>query len=290
MYIINSLLRIVTIVNEHPVTIYPGRASPTRRQSNRQLSNELRPRDSLRMLDQENASTNHVTSNSPTIVNPAELSFSLDPPSSLEPLDSLASNHQPFDREKLHHSDWETRSNKRKSSDCDDFSDDSLEGLSLPPPPPPLVVPPPPSLSAPVTPNKRASVAWEISLDSREQTTPRKHAQSSHAQQEVHIYAYGISQEQCTDIFISRVQHDRFKKPAHQNPNRVSRIPTKVQQARQSSGQSHQKCQSAVPKTKLAHCIRTRKNFCWTFRAKSKTMERTSFGRDDASVIYWPIW
>ena len=52
-----------------------------------------------------------------------------------------------------------------RKSDCDDFSDDSLEGLSLPPPPPPPVVPPPPSLSAPVTPSKRGSIAWEINLD-----------------------------------------------------------------------------------------------------------------------------
>lgn len=167
------------------MTIYPGRASPTKRQSNRQLSNEFRSRDSLRMLDQDYAATNHLSNTSPTIVNHSQLSFSLDPPLSLEPLDSLSSNHQPFDREKLHHSDWETRSNKRKSSDCDDFSDDSLEGLSLPPPPPPIVVPPPPSLSAPVTPNKRTSVAWEISLDAREKTTPRKQTHTMPTQKEV---------------------------------------------------------------------------------------------------------
>lgn len=53
----------------------------------------------------------------------------------------------------------------RTKSDCEDFSDDSLEGVSLPPPPPPPCVPPPPSLSAPVTPSKRGSIAWEISLD-----------------------------------------------------------------------------------------------------------------------------
>lgn len=47
----------------------------------------------------------------------------------------------------------------------EDFSDDSLEDTSLPPPPPPPVVPPPPSLSCPVTPSKRGSIAWEINLD-----------------------------------------------------------------------------------------------------------------------------
>lgn len=50
--------------------------------------------------------------------------------------------------------------------DEDKFSDDSLEDTSLPPPaPPPIVVPPPPSLSAPVTPSKRHSIAWEVNLD-----------------------------------------------------------------------------------------------------------------------------
>lgn len=47
----------------------------------------------------------------------------------------------------------------------EDFSDDSLEDTSLPPHPPPPTVPPPPSLSCPVTPNKRGSIAWEINLD-----------------------------------------------------------------------------------------------------------------------------
>lgn len=63
--------------------------------------------------------------------------------------------------------------NKRNSQlsdneddDDDKFSDDSLEDTSLPPPnPPPIVVPPPPSLSAPVTPSKRHSIAWEVNLD-----------------------------------------------------------------------------------------------------------------------------
>lgn len=49
-------------------------------------------------------------------------------------------------------------------SDCEEFSDDSLEGLSLPPPPPPHSCVPP-SMSEPVTPIKRGSIAWEINLD-----------------------------------------------------------------------------------------------------------------------------
>jgi hypothetical protein len=53
-----------------------------------------------------------------------------------------------------------------EDDDEDKFSDDSLEDTSLPPPaPPPIVVPPPPSLSAPVTPSKRHSIAWEVNLD-----------------------------------------------------------------------------------------------------------------------------
>lgn len=61
-----------------------------------------------------------------------------------------------------------TRTNqlhKEGDDDDDKFSDDSLEETSLPPPAPPPVIPPPPSLSAPVTPNKRHSIAWEVNLD-----------------------------------------------------------------------------------------------------------------------------
>lgn len=63
------------------------------------------------------------------------------------------------------------KNNKRRSQlsdnedDDDKFSDDSLEDTSLPPPAPPVVIPPPPSLSAPVTPSKRHSIAWEVNLD-----------------------------------------------------------------------------------------------------------------------------
>lgn len=54
---------------------------------------------------------------------------------------------------------------KAANSDEDRFSDDSLEETSLPPPPAPAPVPPPPSLSCPVTPSKRHSIAWEVNLD-----------------------------------------------------------------------------------------------------------------------------
>lgn len=57
------------------------------------------------------------------------------------------------------------RNSKLSDDDEDKFSDDSLEDTSLPPSAPPIVVPPPPSLSAPVTPSKRHSIAWEVNLD-----------------------------------------------------------------------------------------------------------------------------
>lgn len=275
------------------MTIYPGRASPTRRSSNRQLCNEVRSRDSSRMLEPEYAATNHhhVSSTSPSIVHPSQLSFSLDPPPSGEPLDSLSSNHQPFDRDKLHHSDWDTRSNKRKSSDCEDFSDDSLEGLSLPPPPPSIIVPPPPSLSAPVTPNKRASVAWEIRLDVRETTSPRK--QQHHTPQlEPEVMAFGkfMYNLMCNYVLIHRAPTALLqRRPAHPNPTPASRHPTKVRPAPQSNGPNHQRCLCAAPKTKLARCTRIRKSFCSTSRTKSKTMAPMSYGKDAANVICCPI-
>lgn len=58
-----------------------------------------------------------------------------------------------------------SRLSDNEDDDDDKFSDDSLEDTSLPPPAPPPVIPPPPSLSAPVTPSKRHSIAWEVNLD-----------------------------------------------------------------------------------------------------------------------------
>lgn len=71
----------------------------------------------------------------------------------------------------------------------EEFSDDSLEGQSLPPPPPPPIVPPPPSLSAPVTPSKRGSIAWEINLDDHLPPPPPAHLH----QQLNHVSASGSS-------------------------------------------------------------------------------------------------
>lgn len=91
---------------------------------------------------------------------------------SIQTMDNLMNN-----RNIIHNAKMEQKMNMKNSKrisrlsdneddDDDKFSDDSLEDTSLPPPaPPPLVIPPPPSLSAPVTPSKRHSIAWEVNLD-----------------------------------------------------------------------------------------------------------------------------
>lgn len=72
-----------------------------------------------------------------------------------------------------------TRTHTNNTNDDDNFSDDSLEGVSLPPQPPPPIVPPPPTLSAPATPNKRSSIAWEIMLEDK--NTKNDHARKQSA-------------------------------------------------------------------------------------------------------------
>jgi len=91
---------------------------------------------------------------------------------SIQTMDNLMNN-----RNIIHNAKMEQKMNLKNSKrisqlssdneddDEDKFSDDSLEDTSLPPPAPPTVIPPPPSLSAPVTPSKRHSIAWEVNLD-----------------------------------------------------------------------------------------------------------------------------
>lgn len=64
----------------------------------------------------------------------------------------------------------------------EDFSDDSLEDKSLPPPSPPpssiistqpIVPPITHSISAPVSPNKRSSIAWEININDEHINEPK---------------------------------------------------------------------------------------------------------------------
>uniref|UniRef100_A0A182KC20 Uncharacterized protein n=1 Tax=Anopheles christyi TaxID=43041 RepID=A0A182KC20_9DIPT len=180
------------ILNEHPVTIYPGRASPTRRMPPRTLSGSMERHrfptsDNSTSTSQENSSPENNESEynesslSPTHGHLQPLQGGGTPVNSLlsrifhqsaaapppPPISSTASG---------------TRSHRipppaagviiptrtsRRPGDSDDerFSDDSLEESSLPPPPGPPTVPPPPSLSAPVTPSKRHSIAWEVNLD-----------------------------------------------------------------------------------------------------------------------------
>lgn len=85
-------------------------------------------------------------------------------------MDNLMNNRNAIHKSKIEQK-MNMKNNKRNSQlsdnedDEDKFSDDSLEDTSLPPPAPPPVIPPPPSLSAPVTPSKRHSIAWEVNLD-----------------------------------------------------------------------------------------------------------------------------
>lgn len=89
---------------------------------------------------------------------------------SIQAMDEMMNN---LDKQQIHNEKKMNLQNKRHSqhekkkepSDDDRFSDDSLEGSSLPPAPAPVPVPPPPSLSAPNTPSKRHSIAWEVNLD-----------------------------------------------------------------------------------------------------------------------------
>nr|XP_040239802.2 mucin-5AC isoform X1 [Anopheles coluzzii]XP_040239804.2 mucin-5AC isoform X1 [Anopheles coluzzii]XP_040239805.2 mucin-5AC isoform X1 [Anopheles coluzzii] len=185
------------ILNEHPVTIYPGRASPTRRMPPRTLSGSMERHrfpasDNSTPSSQENSSPE----NNESEYNESSLSPThghLQPLQGGTPVNSLLSRifHQnvaaaavtPPVSSTVGASHHAARSHRLPSSaggvmlpsrtagrpggDSDDerFSDDSLEESSLPPPPGPPTVPPPPSLSAPVTPSKRHSIAWEVNLD-----------------------------------------------------------------------------------------------------------------------------
>ncbi|XP_052893818.1 mucin-5AC isoform X2 [Anopheles moucheti] len=185
------------ILNEHPVTIYPGRASPTRRMPPRTLSGSMERHrfptsDNSTSTSQENSSPE----NNESEYNESSLSPThghLQPLQGGTPVTSLLSRifHQNATgpppsssaaaQHHLHHGATHrghrnphgpgvipglpSRTAGRPDSDDERFSDDSLEESSLPPPPGPPTVPPPPSLSAPVTPSKRHSIAWEVNLD-----------------------------------------------------------------------------------------------------------------------------
>lgn len=159
------------IVNEFPCTIYPGRASPTKKVPPRTLPGLIeRHRDVCRnSIDssqelppppQDNlGSKNSVNLDSSLEFEDQSIrSIIIRSPTSPQ-LSSLPAYNSTIRIEAC------AKSPRSRKSDDEDFSDDSLEGTSFPPPPPPPFVPPKPSLSAPVTPSKRGSIAWEINLD-----------------------------------------------------------------------------------------------------------------------------
>jgi hypothetical protein len=192
-----------TIVNEHPVTIYPG-PLPQKRVPPRTLPGSIeRHRDVCR----KNPSSDLSSSSSQELKSPVkELTSPTNQPSngfilknddfikrpktptstsvspisnvtpfglkiSIQTMDNLMNNRNAIHKSKIEQK-MNSKNNKRNSQlsdneddDEDKFSDDSLEDTSLPPPAPPPVIPPPPSLSAPVTPSKRHSIAWEVNLD-----------------------------------------------------------------------------------------------------------------------------
>lgn len=93
---------------------------------------------------------------------------------------------------------------KGTKDDDDNFSDDSLEGVSLPPQPPPPVVPPPPTLSAPATPSKRSSIAWEIMLEDKN-TKNEQHARKQSAGAVIDCgKVYALASQRSTSISDSQ--------------------------------------------------------------------------------------
>lgn len=193
-----ALLIAETIVNEHPVTIYPGpkRVVPPRTLpgsierhrdvcrkntssdlSSSSSSQELKSPIKELMSPTIPSSNGFILKNDDFIKRPKSPKSAAASPTNATPLglkisiqtmDNLMNN-----RNIIHNAKMEQKMNLKNSKrnsklsddDEDKFSDDSLEDTSLPPSAPPIVVPPPPSLSAPVTPSKRHSIAWEVNLD-----------------------------------------------------------------------------------------------------------------------------
>lgn len=171
-------------MNEHPVTIYPGRSSPSRRVPPRTLPGSIERHREVRRQDYDHSSSNEKSSESSSShSSPEKQPFYIHQTNNKSTtsvhsapfLTQNNSNTTPttttkFDSNDIHlitFDQYPNKTTKSKSFDNDEdrFSEDSLEESSLPPPPPPPVIPPPPSLSAPVTPSKRHSIAWEINLD-----------------------------------------------------------------------------------------------------------------------------
>lgn len=223
------LMRLETIVNEHPVTIYPGplpqkrvpprtlpgsierhrevcRKNPSSDLSSssstststssssqesdkspiKELKSPLKSNNDVRIVEkgdlkqgeaengaqrkQLNADNDNDNEFIKRPMSPMKNATPLEIKISIQTMDNLMNNRNLMKMEqKMNMKNLNSRNSQLSINEDDDedkFSDDSLEDTSLPPPaPPPIVVPPPPSLSAPVTPSKRHSIAWEVNLD-----------------------------------------------------------------------------------------------------------------------------
>lgn len=164
-----------TIINEHPVTIYPGRTSPAKRVPPRTLPGLI---DRHRDVCRQNLDSLHDGINDSN----ESIDITVDDENSKITIVNRPAVSKIIFNSSVHIEPCGARKGVKRNDD-DEFSDDSLEGTSnnesnsLPEPPSlhlhePLVleqpfVPPPPlsSQSAPVTPNKRSSIAWEININ-----------------------------------------------------------------------------------------------------------------------------
>lgn len=170
-----------SIVNEHPVTIYPGRASPAKKVPPRTLPGLIdRHRDVCRKSVDSSQELPIFNDNFDNLIKlDSNESLDIDEQSKITIVNSPIAITSTINKIIFNNNviiEPCTSQNDRKSLITDDdFSDDSLEDTSLPPPPiPQPLVPPTTSLSAPVTPNKRGSIAWEININESNETKPFK--------------------------------------------------------------------------------------------------------------------
>lgn len=171
-----------TIVNEHPVTIYPGRASPAKKVPPRTLPGLIdRHRDVCRKSIDSSQELSIIGDNLIQFDSNESLDITVDDEQSKitilnksPAINKIIFNNtvsiEPCTSQILDHAQM----------DDEEFSDDSLDDKSLPPPPPssstptqPIVPPLTHSRSAPVSPNKRSSIAWEISINDEHINEPK---------------------------------------------------------------------------------------------------------------------
>lgn len=161
-----------TIVNEHPVTIYPGRASPAKKVPPRTLPGLIdRHRDVCRKSIDSSQELAIIGDSLMTFDSNESLDITVDDEQSKVTILNQSPSTKIIFNNKVTIEPCSSQLVDHARMDDDEFSDDSLEdkSLPLPLPPPSLseqpIVPPPSSLSAPVSPNKRSSIAWEININ-----------------------------------------------------------------------------------------------------------------------------